>query len=211
MKKLLLAGAVCIGLISVAAAQKSERDDLGAGAAAEDSPYGTAPGGPNGQMGPPPNAMFNAIDTDGDGEITTRELRKAVASLKKLDVDKDGKITRAETLNNQVANSGAVVQPGFGSQPQFGGAAGGVNGDPRQGPNIMQYDRNGDGQLSADEVPTQMRGMLRGADLNSNGQLDPSEVQNIQQRMNERVRGQRNLPPGVSVGPQGVQGVGQKP
>ena len=183
---------------------------------------------PNGQFGPPagglgngngqatagspaPDALFSVIDTDGDGEITTRELRKAVASLKKLDVDKDGKITRAETLNNQVATSGTGMPQGFGSQPQFGGASGGVNGDPRQGPNMMQYDRNGDGQLSADEVPTQLRGMLRGADSNGNGQLDPSEVQNIQQRMNERVRGQRNLPPGVSVGPQGVQGAGQKP
>jgi hypothetical protein len=33
----------------------------------------------------------------------------------------------------------------------------------------------------------------------------------IQQRMNERLRGQRALPPGVSVGPQGVSGTPQKP
>ena len=69
----------------------------------------------------------------------------------------------------------------------------------------MQYDRNGDGALSADEVPTQMQGMLRGTDQNNNGQLDAAEVQAIQQRMTERLRGQRPLPPGVSVGPQGVQ------
>ncbi len=93
------------------------------------------------------------------------------------------------------------------------GFGGGNNvGDPRPGgPDMLQFDRNGDGQLSPEEVPTQMRGMLRGADQNGNGQLDAAELQAIQQRINERVRGQRPLPPGVSVGPQGVSGTPQKP
>ena len=65
-------------------------------------------------------------------------------------------------------------------------------------------------QLSADEVPTQLRGMLRGTDQNGNGTLDAQELQAIQQRMNERIRGQRSLPPGISVGPQGVTGTPQQ-
>jgi hypothetical protein len=69
---------------------------------------------------------------------------------------------------------------------------------------LSQYDRNGDGQLSADEVPSQLRGMLRGTDQNGDGRLDAQEMQSIQQRLNERVRGQRRLPPGVNVGPQGA-------
>jgi Ca2+-binding EF-hand superfamily protein len=214
--------------------------------------------------------LFDLIDADGDGAITMRELRKAAASLKQLDVDKDGKITKDEaapgpggrigeptamverTLENDKNGDGKLSndemprhlahllntadtnsdgeldraeltralanvpgqfgsgnngpagfggrQGGFGNGGNFGGA-----GDPRPGVNLSQYDRNGDGSLSADEMPTQMRGMLSGSDQNGNGQLDPAEVQAISQRMNERLRGQRPLPPGVSVGPQGVK------
>jgi hypothetical protein len=198
-----------MGLASFAVAQPPDRGDLGADVAAAGRPYGTAPGGPNGQMGPPPNAMFNAIDADGDGAITMRELRKAVVALKQFDTDKDGKITLAEV----VAQSGSATEAGgqFGFRGQGFGGDNNV-GDPRPGgPNMMQFDRNGDGQLSPEEVPTQMRGMLRGTDQNGDGKLDAQELQAIQQRMNERVRGQRSLPPGVSVGPQGVSGTPQKP
>ena len=241
--------------------------------------HGQPQGGPG---GPPPNAMpsnpmFDAIDADGDGAITMRELRKGVAALKQLDADNDGKITRDEVtagpggrtgdpaamveraLENDKdgngklskeelprhlarlldtadtnsdgaldraeltralanvpgqfggANGGGVDASGGsgfgGPQGGFGGGNfGGMGGDPRPSAgNMMQYDRNGDGSLSADEVPPQMRGMLRGSDQNGNGQLDAAELHAITQRMNERLRGQRPLPPGMSVGPQGVE------
>jgi hypothetical protein len=160
----------------------------------------------------PSNPIFDAIDADGDGTLTTRELRKAIVALKRFDVDKDGKITRAETLNNQAAIPTTTLPTGAGGTSRFGNGAGGFSGDPRPGaPNMLQYDKNGDGRLTADELPTKLRGMLRGADQNGNGQLDPAEVLSFQQRMNERVRGDRTMPPGVSVGPQGVTGVQQKP
>lgn len=217
--------------------------------------------------------MFDLIDADGDGAITMRELRKAVASLKQLDVDKDGKITKDEAMpgpGGRVGDPTAMVDralendkdgdgklskdelprhlahllgtadmnsdgaldraelttalanvrgqfggggggvAGFGGQQSGVGGGGGnfgrVGGDPRPSAgNLMKYDRNGDGTLSADEVPTQMQGMLRGSDQNGNGQLDAAEVQAITQRMNERLRGQRPLPPGVTVGPQGIE------
>jgi hypothetical protein len=166
---------------------------------------------PTGTAGPPANPLFDAIDADRDGTISTRELRKAVATLKRFDVDRDGKITRAETLNNQQAMPTDNTPAGAGAQGGFrrsnGNGFGGVNGDPRPaGPNLLQFDRNGDGQVSADEMPTQMRGMMRGGDQNGDGRLDAGEIANIQQRINERVRGDRSLPPGVSVGPQGVSG-----
>src|SRR5690242_5969362 len=41
------------------------------------------------------NALFAAIDLDGDGTISKVELRKAAASLKKLDKDNDGALTAA--------------------------------------------------------------------------------------------------------------------
>jgi Ca2+-binding EF-hand superfamily protein len=170
------------------------------------------------QGGPPnPQAVLRRLmenDKDGDGKLSKSELPRHLASqLKTADTNGDGAIDRAELAN--------VMQP---VQPQFGAGGGvgngglggggfrgqgGFNGDPRPGVNLSQYDRNGDGQLSADEMPAQMRGVLRGTDQNGDGQLSPQELQAIQQRMNERIRGQRPLPPGVTVGPQGVSGTPQ--
>lgn len=161
--------------------------------------YGRPPGDPSDLGSPPSNAMFSAIDADADGVITMRELRKAVVALKRLDLDKDGKITLAE-VNGATDQLGAPV-----AGPRGAGGLGVQPGDPRpSGPDLMQYDRNRDGQLSPDEVPTQLMGLLRGADRNGNGQLDPQELQLIQQRIRERARGQQPLPPGVSIEPQGV-------
>ncbi len=255
--------AVWMGLIALAVAQPPEPGGVAPAGGLAAGEYGTGPGGP------PPNAMFRALDADGDGAISIRELRKAVVALKKLDADKDGKITQAEAMGgpgdpagdasaavdrlmqndkngdgklskNEIPRHLAQMLVGAdtngdgtldraeltaamqGARPQFAGAGssfGGPNGfggtaggDPRPGgPNLLQFDRNGDGQLSADEVPMQMMGLVRGADQNHNGKLDVQELQAIQQRMNERVRGQRPLPPGISVGPQGVSGAPQNP
>jgi Ca2+-binding EF-hand superfamily protein len=204
--------------------------------------------------------MFDAIDADGDGTITMRELRKAVVALRKLDVDEDGNLTREEALggfvggppNGPGGDQNAMIdrmmqghRDGDGklspnelpppmaqmlqnadtngdgaldraelavamrnAQPRFGGGPGQFGGpavDPRQGQNLLQYDQNGDGQLSANEVPRQLRGMLQGSDQNGNGVLDRDEIDIINQRMNERIRGSRQLPPGVSAGPEGLQ------
>ena len=204
MKRQFWSVVVCAGLAATAAAQSPTSGEFA-------GPL-VGPGGPG---GPKPNAMFTAIDADGDGAITMRELRKAVVALKKLDADKDGKITLAEVSSASSEAAANNAATGFSGPTGFShGAApfAPAGGDPRPGgPDLMQYDRNHDGQLSTDEVPTQMMGMLRGADQNGNGKLDPQELQLIQQRIKERVRGQQPLPPGISVGPQGVTRTPQNP
>ncbi|MGD9633119.1 MAG: EF-hand domain-containing protein [Pirellulales bacterium] len=268
MRTWILALVCAIELATAALAQTT--GNLGAGSGPR---YGSP--GPGGPAGPPPNAMpntmpntmFDAIDTDHDGAITMRELRKAVVALKQLDADKDGKITRDEVMGGP-PNPQAMIEHAMendkdgdgklskselprhlaqllstadtngdgaldraelanviqGTQPQFGGpgfgngggaqqgfrGAGGFGADPRPTANLSQFDRNGDGQLSADEMPNNLRGMLRGTDQNGDGKLDSQELQAIQQRVNERARGQRALPPGVSIGPQGVTGKPQQ-
>lgn len=262
MRTLKLALAIAIELTAVAHAQPTS--GLGSGSGPQ-----LGPPGPGGPTGPPPNAMFDAIDADRDGAITMRELRKAVIALKQLDADKDGKITQDEAmggppnpqamidhamendkdgdgklsrselprhlaplLNNADTNGdGALDRAELANvmqnmQPQFGGpggpaggggapqafrGAGGFGADPRPTANLSQYDRDGDGQLSAAELPTNLRGIIRGTDQNGDGQLNAQELQAIQQRINERVRGQRALPPGVSIGPQGVSSSPQQP
>jgi Ca2+-binding EF-hand superfamily protein len=151
--------------------------------------------------------MFQAIDADSDGVITKVELRKAIVALRKLDINKDGKITLAETETLRNA-AGANGPAGLGGPNRFGKGRGGFapNGDPRPGgPNMLQFDRNGDGNLSADEVPPHLRQALGSADQDRNGVIDAVELTATQQRLNERARGQRRLPAGLSVGPQGVE------
>lgn len=150
------------------------------------------PGGPGGRGGPggprmmgPPNAMFSAIDVDGDGTITKAELRKAIVALKKLDADGDGNITLAE------------VSP-------MGGPMGPFGGDPAQMVDrMMQGDKDGDGKLSADELPGRMgERMLQDGDTNGDGALDRDEITSSMENMRNRFRGG----PGGPGGPGGFPG-----
>jgi len=122
------------------------------------------------RMGPPPNPMFTAIDVDGDGVITKAELRKAIVALKKLDADGDGNITLAEVTS---------------ASPW---------GDPAQFVErmITENDKNGDGMLSADEVPERMQRMLEGADQNGDGAFTREELTLGMENMRNRFRGGRD-------------------
>jgi Ca2+-binding EF-hand superfamily protein len=151
---------------------------------------GEEEGGPGPRMfGRPPNVMFSAIDADGDGIITTRELRRAAVQLKKLDADKDGNISLAE------------VSPG--GAP---GGPGGPGGDPVQFvDSLMQNDKNGDAKLSGNEIPNHMRPMLNGADQNGDDALDRAELTAAMENMRNRFPGgPGEWGPGRFRGPGGI-------
>ncbi len=116
--------------------------------------------GPRGR-GPRSNPMFEALDTDGDGVITARELRTAVKALKSLDADGDGNISLEE------------------ASPMRGpGGPGGRGGDPSAMiDRFMERDANGDGKLTIDEVDERMARMLQGADTNQDGAVDRAELE----------------------------------
>ena len=124
-----------------------------------------ARGGPGGFMRMSP--IFQALDTDEDGELSKSEIKNAAKSLRKLDKNKDGQLTADE------------VRPNF---PQ--GGPGGPGGDrPPQGndpeemvKNLMAFDKNGDGKLSKDELPERMQGMLARGDSDKDGFLTPDEI-----------------------------------
>lgn len=61
-------------------------------------PPGGGPGGRRGPGGPRGIPLIAALDADADGEISAAEIEKAVAALKKLDGNNDGKLTREEIL-----------------------------------------------------------------------------------------------------------------
>lgn len=109
-----------------------------------------------------PNAMFAAIDADGDGVISKTELRKAIAALKKLDTDNDGNITLAECGGGAVVPVGGLAGPGGESALWI--------------ERMMENDKNADGRLTADEVPDTLKPMLQGADQNGDGAIDRREL-----------------------------------
>src|SRR5580700_174359 len=52
--------------------------------------------GPGGRGGRSTSLLMQALDTDGDGELSAKEIENATASLKTLDKDKNGILSRQE-------------------------------------------------------------------------------------------------------------------
>ena len=97
--------------------QGAERRQRPTGASRE---RGSQSGGRGGQGGPGGfMRMFpvmSALDSDGNGEISPEEIKGAVAALKKLDKNKDGKLTEDELRPNFGGRGGAS-----GQRPSRGG------------------------------------------------------------------------------------------
>ena len=97
--------------------QGAERRQRPSGASRE---RGSQSGGRGGQGGPGGfMRMFpvmSALDSDGNGEISSEEIKGAVVALKKLDKNKDGKLTEDELRPNFGGRGGAS-----GQRPSRGG------------------------------------------------------------------------------------------
>jgi len=118
----------------------AQRRERGQGAERRQRPSGTSrergsqSGGRGGQGGPGGfMRMFpvmSALDSDGNGEISSEEIKGAVAALKKLDKNKDGKLTEDELRPNSGGRGGASGQrpsrggEGRGGQRPSGGGEG---------------------------------------------------------------------------------------
>ena len=118
----------------------AQRRERGEGAERRERPSGTSrergsqSGGRGGQGGPGGfMRMFpvmTALDSDGNGEISPEEIKGAVAALKKLDKNKDGKLTEDELRPNFGGRGGASGQrpsrggEGRGGQRPSGGGEG---------------------------------------------------------------------------------------
>lgn len=138
------------------------------------------PGGPGrpGMMRMFP--MFAVIDEDENGEISAKELRRAITALKTLDQNEDGKLTEDEVRPQFPGGPGGAGGPGGPGGPGRGGT-GGPGGGPDQagGPNgqgrppfgppdpaamvkrWMEFDADQDGKLSQNELNTMAQQFFR--------------------------------------------------
>lgn len=102
----------------------------------------------------PPRMLLQALDTDGDGQLSADEIAAANTSLLKLDRNHDGQLTPDEyspKLEDKAASSDLMSR-------------------------MMAMDRNGDGVLTRDEVPERMRAMFDRGDTNHDGKLGADEI-----------------------------------
>jgi Ca2+-binding EF-hand superfamily protein len=106
--------------------------------------------------------VMQALDTDGDGELSAKEIENASAALRTLDKDKNGKLT-ADELRPNIGRDGRGLLTREAVVTQF------VN-------RMMEYDKNGDGKLSSAELPDRMKSLMDRADANKDGFVDRAEL-----------------------------------
>jgi hypothetical protein len=164
MIKALIVSFIVCAAVAVPMAQAQRRPTTPGGPPKQ----GGAPGGPEGPRGMMiMMPLMRALDTDGDGEISAREIKKAVTSLKILDRDGNGKLTPDELRPEMPGGPGGPGPngPGGPDGPGPGGPGGGFGGPPSPDMFVnraMEFDADGDGKLSKEELAKMAEGFMRG-------------------------------------------------
>jgi hypothetical protein len=121
-----------------------------------------AVGGPPPHRPPPPWMM---LDTDKDGEISTSEMEVATTTLKSLDRNGDGRLTRAELGPPHPPHPPMDVETTFMPPP----------GPPPCPPVIRVLDSDRDGSISSKEIEKAKQALAE-LDIDGDGTLTPREL-----------------------------------
>jgi len=162
--------------------------------------------GPGNFRPPMPPPLLKALDADGDGQISAKEIENAALALKSLDKNKDGKLTRDELRPERGRGRPGFDRPrgdrrrGGEGRPDGARRRGGQGRQGQRGPRrsdfikrIFEHDKNKDGKLTKDELPERMQRIFQIADANEDGALDKAELEKMAERFRNR-RGRGNRP-----------------
>ena len=143
-------------------------------------------------------ALFQQLDKNGDGTVTSDEVSETKKSLYKRllrigDKDKDTRLTQKELTDALATRKAGSEKPdekaarsksqgnrqaGFGGRNRSGAngrASGGMSADAI----LSRFDTNKDGKLSQGEIPEQaerLQQMVKGADKNKDGTVTKQEL-----------------------------------
>ena len=154
-------------------------------------PHGNRPPKDGGDKNPPPHPpmpLLEVLDADHDGIISADEIKAAPDALKKLDKNKDGKLTPDEYLPPRPDGPPPGGPNGGGNKPPFPGEKPAASGTqkpasppdgskpprPPAPPLVHALDADGDGVISAEEIANAAKALLT-LDKNGDGQLGPAE------------------------------------
>jgi Ca2+-binding EF-hand superfamily protein len=138
-----------------------------------------------GKDGRPVPAFFQLLDTNHDGRLSQEELSKAAALFDKLDRNHDGFLDPKELMAAAPKGDGEEMAAPSGrpaARPNF------RNGQ-RLYQMIMRADTNGDGKISEEEAPPQLKKHFAKLDTNGDGFLDKSEIETWIKHRQKRLGG----------------------
>jgi Ca2+-binding EF-hand superfamily protein len=135
---------------------------------------GFGPGMREGGMRPDPavmgKMMMERFDKDGDQKLNSEELVAAIRELRLI------------AMPSGPGGPGGPGGGGFPGGPGFGGGPGA--GGPQMAARMLeQYDADGDGKLTGDEIPERMRQGMARIDTNGDGAIDKAELEQMMRNM----------------------------
>jgi len=142
---------------------------------------------------PPPDQVFDAADTDGDGTVSEDELTallgdKATEVFAEVDTDGDGLITRAEdeTFRSTMDERMSQRDPGM-------SAMRGISSSPPRPDQVFELsDTDGDGSVSEDELAALLGDkateVFAEVDTDGDGLITRVEDETFRSTMDERMK-----------------------
>lgn len=118
---------------------------------------------------PPPPSLVAALDGDGDGVLSRKEVRRAADAIERMDEDRDGEITMEELHVPQPPPPPPKKDEAQADAKKEG------DRKPPMPPVIKVLDTDGDGTVSATELEAAPES-LKELDKDGDGALSPEEL-----------------------------------